>query len=222
MAKKSIIELTPEFFEFDIDDIDPIIVSATKTELSFFDFGTEMEYTISGSGLKVVNGLVVGGTIETFEIQNLQGENVMSASRLGINAGVLTGGSLQEQGASLTTVILLNDNDIRGTDEGEAINGSRGNDIIRGNGGDDTLYGSFGKDALIGGEGSDNFVFTFGMGKDTIKDFDFDDSDGFADKVDIGGANFRESGKDTIIDYGEDDIFVLKNVKLSDFEDSLV
>lgn len=223
MAKKSIINLTEDFFDFDISDVDPIIIAATRSEINFFDFQTAMEYTITGSGLRVSNGLVVGGRIDTFEIHGVGGEDVLSASRLNINAGILTGETLEDQAYSLYTVIMLNDNDIRGTDDGESINGSLGNDIIRGNGGNDTLYGDRGRDILIGGEGSDFFVHTTGMGRDIIRDFDIDDSDGDRDDVSFSGeTEIFKSGKDTIVDYGNGDIFVLKGVNFADFTDAFL
>lgn len=222
MAKKSIIEMTPEFFSFGVDDIAPIIVSATKTALHMVDFETEMEYTIAGKGLKVINGLVVGGAVEAVEITGFDGETVMAASRLGINTHILSGDSIREQAGSLLEVMFLGDNDIRGTDGNDPLDGGAGDDILRGRGGHDSLLGGLGMDVLIGGKGDDDFFNTTGMGRDVIRDFDLGIADTDRDFVDVTGADLRKSGRDTIIDYGDGDMFVLKNIRLSDFQDFLL
>jgi cysteinyl-tRNA synthetase len=61
------------------------------------------------------------------------------------------------------------------SDDGDRINGMRGNDLIKGLRGDDTLIGGSGNDTLTGGEGRDIFVFKTKLGAgnvDRITDFE--------------------------------------------------
>ncbi len=66
------------------------------------------------------------------------------------------------------------------------MNGGLGNDSIRGGAGADRLVGSHGRDTLNGDAGiddltggalADRFIFTAGMGRDLIRDFDFAEGD---------------------------------------------
>jgi Ca2+-binding RTX toxin-like protein len=54
------------------------------------------------------------------------------------------------------------------SDDGDRINGMKGNDRINGLRGDDTLIGGPGNDTLRGGEGRDSFVFKSKLGADNV------------------------------------------------------
>lgn len=51
------------------------------------------------------------------------------------------------------------------------LTGGAGNDVLDGAGGNDYLLGEAGNDLLTGGAGADVFVFTAGLGQDTLTEF---------------------------------------------------
>lgn len=110
---------------------------------------------------------------------------------------------------------------VRGTTDGELIDGGAGKDKLYGGGGDDDLrggtgddriYGEDGDDVLIGGAGRDDlrggagddtFVFEAGGGSDRVEDFLAGDALLFrGDEFSIDDISIVQKGKDAIITFG--------------------
>ncbi|AMN43777.1 family 16 glycosylhydrolase [Rhodoplanes sp. Z2-YC6860] len=123
---------------------------------------------------------------------------------------------------------LANDQSIENlTLAGTAASCGTGNDldnIITGNSGNNVLDGGKGNDALIGGGGRDTFAITFGNGFDTIRDFaatgsgaDIVRLNGFAASSFADLAQYMtQVGADTVLNFGNGDGVVLKNVAMTD------
>ena len=84
------------------------------------------------------------------------------------------------------------------------------------------LIGGKGRDQLSGGNGADSFVYTAGMGRDVISDFDQS-----VDKIDLSGfagaKNFSElqnligqGSNGAVVSLSVNDKFVIENVATSD------
>src|SRR5512145_53614 len=61
---------------------------------------------------------------------------------------------------------------VKGTNNGETLNGSHDSDVIYGYGGDDTLIGGRGRNTLIGGEGADFLNGLYGLDTASYADSD--------------------------------------------------
>ena len=131
---------------------------------------------------------------------------------------------------------------LHGGEGNDTLNGEHGDDVLHGNEGNDHLYGGAGHDTLDGGAGddhleggaveSDTYQFRVGHGKDTVKDYGFNDEQ--ADTLRFEGAQaekaaFAREGNDLVVKaYGSDDRVALKDYFYSDnysryhfqFEDS--
>ncbi|MDW7773516.1 MAG: calcium-binding protein, partial [Desulfobulbaceae bacterium] len=96
------------------------------------------------------------------------------------------------------------DGNITGTDEAEAIMGSKGDDTIDGGGGDDVIYGGEGNDTIDGGEGDDT-IYGDGVDYDDSGTVEADESGD--DVIDGGAGNDTVSGGegDDTISGGDDD-----------------
>jgi Tol biopolymer transport system component/Ca2+-binding RTX toxin-like protein len=117
----------------------------------------------------------------------------------------------------------------------DIIHGGRGNDQIGGKGGNDLLYGDegndqiwgdrgndqiwsgLGNDTLYGGKGSDTFVLAVGEGTDTIRDFKLGQSDriGLAGGLLFEELSITQSGRNTLIGFGNETLAILKGVQSS-------
>jgi len=119
-----------------------------------------------------------------------------------------------------------------GDDGGDIVYGNLGNDSCDGGAGDDLIRGGQGDDVLTGGDGADwisgdrgSDTMTGGAGADIFHSFsgagidvvtDFNPSDGDRVQLDTGTIyTLRQSGADTVVDMGNGDELVLKNVTLS-------
>lgn len=123
---------------------------------------------------------------------------------------------------------LANDQSIENlTLAGTTSSSGTGNDldnIITGNSGNNVLDGGKGNDVLIGGGGRDTFVIALGNGFDTVRDFaatgsgaDIVRLQGFAAKSFADLAPYMtQVGADTILNFGNGDGVVLKNVTMTD------
>ena len=93
----------------------------------------------------------------------------------------------------------------------DLIYGLGGNDYLFGQAGDDVLDGGTGNDRLYGGAGADEYVFTIGMGVDTILGFE----DGI-DKIRLDGLGFDDVTIGTLGSYitvsADDDSMRILNV----------
>jgi hypothetical protein len=98
-------------------------------------------------------------------------------------------------------------------------------DVLDGGAGHDALTGGAGNDTLIGGLGNDTFNFAPGFGHDRI--VDFAGGAGSGDRIDISAfagvdtlaevlAHARQSGNDTVFDFGGGDVLVLDNVRMTE------
>lgn len=111
---------------------------------------------------------------------------------------------------------------IIGNASANRLEGLGGKDVLEGNKGADTLEGGAGKDRLTGGKGSDEFQLQLGDGKDVITDFDATGGGGKQDYLLIAeGMTYAKrsahGGRDTILDFGDDQTITLLNVKRADF-----
>ncbi len=109
---------------------------------------------------------------------------------------------------------------------GDRLNGGKGDDFLSGNKGQDRLNGQAGDDLLIGGLGADVFIFESAGGQDTVDDFKIG-----KDRLDIIGEggidDILEQARDTaegvLIDFGEGDSLLLRDVTLTGLgEDFLI
>jgi len=84
----------------------------------------------------------------------------------------LTGQTFSNGSDTVIVSIPLIDNDVRGTEQAESLEGSAFADELFGLGGDDILSGGLGRDILTGGAGVDSFRDTAaGLNGDTIADW---------------------------------------------------
>lgn len=114
-----------------------------------------------------------------------------------------------------------------GTGKDKLVGGS-GEDTLKGGSGDDLIRGGKGRDVEIGGKGEDTFLFKTGDDKAIIKDFDARGS--VHDVVDLSGLksvsgwsdlvnnHMEKDGADIVIDGGDGDVIVLRDVTLSSLD----
>ncbi|MCH2067493.1 calcium-binding protein [Shimia sp.] len=109
-----------------------------------------------------------------------------------------------------------------GGSSNDTLDGGSGNDSLLGGNGNDVLTGGTGNDRLDGGAGSDSFIFSYGDGNDTIRDFE-DDIDtvwfvGFRDTNGDGYiALWRHSGNDLVLTADNGDTLVIENTTFGEF-----
>jgi Ca2+-binding RTX toxin-like protein len=97
---------------------------------------------------------------------------------------------------------------------GETWSGSEGSDAHTGTAANDVINGMGGDDFLSGGNGDDTFHAFSGAGMDVVTDFHA--SEGDRVQLDAGTTyTLSQQGADTIVDMGNGDELVLKNVTLS-------
>jgi len=139
---------------------------------------------------------------------------------------------VESAGGERTTHIIFGGDDIGvstatavGTEGDDILNGGAGSDRIVGDRGDDTINGGAGDDLLIGARGADVFVFADGTGDDKVGDFGVGDdildvsAFGFANLADITAAS-TDLGQDLLIRLDIDDSLRLKEIDLSDLQES--
>src|SRR3954451_12167349 len=100
---------------------------------------------------------------------------------------------------------------INGTSGNDTILGTQGDDWIAGNQGNDRIRGQGGNDILDGGPGADTFFFKPGDGNDTVWNFTASGSKHDTlvfEGVDPATVTYSQSGKDTVITYGDDHVRV--------------
>ncbi|WP_170337070.1 calcium-binding protein [Ruegeria arenilitoris] len=128
---------------------------------------------------------------------------------------------------------------LNGGDDNDLLSGGFGNDTLNGDDGNDTLKGDFGNDILSGGEGNDLLVggwgadtFVFNGGNDVIRDFEGGldflwwslpgdkivlDIEGVESFDDVLTAASQE-GRNTVLDFGENDSLTLRNIRVFELE----
>lgn len=92
----------------------------------------------------------------------------------------------------------------------DIIVGSDFNDTIKGGAGDDTITGGKGNDNLYGVSGDNTFIFAQGDGADTFNSGKGSDTLKFYG-INIKNINFQTSGRNLVINYGNNDSVTLKN-----------
>lgn len=117
------------------------------------------------------------------------------------------------------------DDILRGENGRDVLLGDSGRDKLLGGDGNDVLRGGAGHDKLVGGDGEDLFRFHTGDDKDIIRDFNTFFL-GDHDRIDLSGLNsvvgwadlkhnhMTQDGADVVIDGGNGDILILRNVDM--------
>jgi Ca2+-binding RTX toxin-like protein len=138
------------------------------------------------------------GTDTVFKVETVIADATVANNTIDSSqsvAGVSVNANLQEQTISALNVPslgtitfnVLNFDNLIGTNESDSITGDSQNNRLEGRGGNDTISAGFGNDSitgglgndtLTGGLGADKFIFnSFSEGLDTIKDYNFGQSD---------------------------------------------
>jgi Ca2+-binding RTX toxin-like protein len=108
----------------------------------------------------------------------------------------------------------LGDDTLHGGTGGDLMRGGQGDDVIVGGSGNDWISGDRGSDTVTGGAGADTFHTFSGAGMDVVTDFNVTEGDKV--QVDAGTTyTLSQSGSDTLIDMGNGDQMILRNVTLS-------
>ena len=191
--------------------------SVTKRKIVTTDMVSGDQLIFAGKNLRVEHGVPVSGTVEKMTIAGHDGDVLQVYSHLAINVKFLSGATLNEWVASFSIATFLNDVKFVGASVADTLTGMQGNDILLGRGGDDTLRGGRGRDQMSGGSGNDIFVFVVGDGRDTIRDFDADSTNG-QDHIQVafpGAGAISQVGDNTVINFGNGDRFTLLNVDAS-------
>jgi Ca2+-binding RTX toxin-like protein len=225
MAKKSTFELFPAFYD-GVTLTNLVMVSATNSKVVCIDPTLLFTVTLGGKNLKVNDGMMTSGTIQSLRVTTEDGDPVVAITGLSMNVGIVTADTMSEFATMVIQLAVIGNNKVIGTNESDDLSlyASLGNDMVFGKGGDDMLDGSVGKDVLVGGGGEDQFVFSANMSTDKIRDFDADNGDGAQDLIDAAFASATieasANGKDTIVDFGEGDRFILLGVKSNEINAS--
>ncbi len=166
--------------------------------------GSEANETFrTGDGYDIVNGRGGQDTI------SYEYERTFAERPHGIDADLTRGTVFDMKFATDFVTSIENvigsrlDDDIRGDDGGNVLDGFLSDDLIKGRGGNDSLLGGYGNDHLDGGSGNDdldggtgNDMLRGGLGKDTFvfarqcdEDHILDFRTG-SDKIDVSAFNF--------------------------------
>lgn len=215
MPKFITVQIYEEFYSTAIDFTTLFIEKGTRSKTICTDAGTGLQLIFEGRNFKYEDGRIDSGTIQKMTIANEDGDPIQSFSGMKLSAGIVFGASMLEFGNEVIFRTLSSNLKTLGSSLADEVVTYAGNDRLFGRGGDDTLEAGSGRDQLTGGAGLDTFVFATGQGRDTIMDFDPDGGAGNQDHIEgtfPGSGNVTQSGKDTIVDFGSGDIFVLKGV----------
>ena len=127
--------------------------------------------------------------------------------------------------------VILNFENVIGSDYGDEIYGSIGDNRLEGEDGEDFINGDLGNDTLNGGSDRDIFQFgevngTYHHGQDVIEDYEtnYDQIDlsetamfGFRDLTNGGSRYWEDVGNDVVIHTsGEGDTITILNVQIAD------
>ena len=212
---KPVARFYDELYTANIDTDDMFIGSGTKSKMVTVDTSSLDKLVYEGRNFKYEDGRLNSGIIEKVTLLDSDGTVVQTITGMKIDAGELAGATLGDLTNSLVTRLYYGGLKFVGSEVEDFLSGSVGKDVLMGNAGDDELEGGGGKDKLVGGAGSDTFIFSVGMGRDTIKDFDADGGGNLQDYIQAAFADvdsITQDGKNTVVDFGDGDIFVLKNI----------
>lgn len=220
MARASL-HLFPYIYSPDgIDIRDGSMTSRTEKKAVFTDSTSGDRLIIEGKSLAYDKGELADGIVTRFSIVDDSGKKYVTFDNVDLDADRFSG-DFASNLEDLLADIYQNDMRVVLTNKNDTLAGWDGDDLILGRDGDDYISGEKGRDVLVGGEGIDKFEFRDGFGKDTIKDFDADASDGTQDRLLADYAEIEaitRSGKDTVIDFGDGDTLTLLNVKPGDID----
>jgi Ca2+-binding RTX toxin-like protein len=178
---------------------------------------------IMGSDLSVNKlGLITAGTVTDVTFSSKNTSPLLKVEDVDIDAKTFVG-ILKKQGVEAAYEFALSGNDvITGSLISDSIYGGGGKDTIKAGAGVDHIEGGKGNDRLSGEAQSDHFIFGVGDGKDTITDFDAVGGALAQDYIDtdLTPLTIKQSGVNTIIDFGGGDTITLLGVKASDVGDS--
>ena len=154
------------------------------------------------------NDVIVGGEGTTdpgdrdFDVIDLSMmSGPVTVTYTGDEAGTITNGSDTITFSQIESLILTDQADVLDADldnVGIVVDGGAGNDSIEGGGcadaiegglGNDSIRGRDGDDSISGGDGNDVFIYAPNDGRDTITDFNFDNT-GTLDDGDSTNNNF--------------------------------
>jgi hypothetical protein len=141
------------FSGFTIDPETGAITYESLNSSGGFDYEAKASYSFYVVATNAAGSTVQAVTVNVIDVVGQSIRGTSSADRIDRHHGV--------DGKSAS-------------DDGDRINGMRGNDLIKGLRGEDTLIGGSGMDTLTGGLGSDIFVFNKKLGAgnvDRITDF---------------------------------------------------
>lgn len=162
-----------------------------------------------------VDGQIIGGDGDDTYLIGKQSVDIVEKSDGG--SDTVTTQATYTLGDNLENLILTGSKDVDGTgnDASNSIAGNSGDNQISGGDGADILAGGAGTDMLTGGKGIDIFVFATGSGKDTITDFedhiDRIECDQVQSSDDFDKLSIKQSGDDTVVDFGDGDKLTLQN-----------
>lgn len=213
----------PGLLEHDRDIDDGSLTTATGKKAVFTDSSSGDMMIFEGNGLDYEGDALSAGTLRKFSIVDASGEKFVSVEGFSFDGRFLKGATVMDQASAFAELIVEEDLRFIGANSSDTMSGYNGNDLMLGRRGDDMINGWFGKDMLVGGAGNDVFVFAKGYGNDTIRDFDADGGDGFQDQIDAEFGEIRmvtQSGKNTVINFGDGDVLTLLNIKPSQIDES--
>ncbi|UVC09344.1 hypothetical protein IHQ71_01560 [Rhizobium sp. TH2] len=217
MAKPTV-KLFDAYYDTALDVEALIVLSGTKSKVVCLDTSSFQKVFFEGKNFDYDMGRLSAGTIQKVTFTDPDGAPLQMLSGLRIDPGQLAGIDMSEFTLSLAVRLAASGLKYIGTNQEDTFTASNGNDILNGRGSDDELQGGEGRDVLIGGGGNDTFIFAAGMGRDTINDFDADGGGAAPDFIQatFASADISQSGKNTIVDFGNGDIFVLLKVNAAD------
>lgn len=135
---------------------------------------------------------------------------------------------LRGRGSDDDTMLGRNGNDkVYGNNGDDLIDGGAGKDTVSGGNGDDIVTGGSGTDRVDGGAGADTFLFTRGVDKEIIRDFQNN-----VDTLDMTAMGFdsvrdvldgaREHRGRVFIDLGQGDMAIVNNATISQLQDDIL
>ncbi|THD77424.1 MAG: alkaline metalloproteinase [Phenylobacterium sp.] len=108
----------------------------------------------------------------------------------------------------------LGNDTLTGGTGGDILRGGQGDDVIHAGSGAEWISGDRGNDTIYGGSGADTFHTFTGAGVDQV--VGFDPAKGDHVQIDLGTTyTLSQSGADTLINMGNGDEMILKNVALA-------
>jgi Ca2+-binding RTX toxin-like protein len=169
-----------------------------------------------------LDSLGSSGLLQNFVVNNLLFGGVGGVAGTVLKG--LAGNDFMRGGDGVDKLLgQVGDDLLNGGGGGDLLRGLVGNDVLAGLFGDDTLDGGKGNDTLIGGKGidellggkgGDRFVVEMNGGNDIIKDFaNTIDRIVVMGKIDFKDLSISQSGSNTIISAGNQQIATLKGVE---------